>query len=530
MHVRDVSGGCRLGLLACVVSCLLGPAVARDARAGSAILPTGFTDARLVGALDDPVGLARVPDAPSRPTRILFVEQHSARVRMALGGIVSTLGTVPGVQATDGERGLLGIVVDPNFPAAPYCYVHATDTRFGNKIVVSRFTLTGDLAGTGSGALAFDPASRYDLIRNLPDDAVNHNGGTVRFGPDGMLYVSLGDDAVRCNAQLVTVLAGKILRLDASRLPAGPGGPAPYALLIPPGNPFATNPDSAARLVWTLGLRNPFRFHIDPANGDLFVADVGEGTWEEVTRFSAGGLNGGWPWREGPVAFASCSGSQPAVVEPLATYSHADGVAIIGAGVYRRPASGSERFPAEYDGNYFFIDYFSGIMRRRTGSGSTWAVPAAVPGQANAADWALSMENVADVLELPDGSLVYVRESEASAALTGEIRRIAYPVTVDVAAVAPSAVSFAPPRPTPGHGHVELAWSQPRTAVVRLVLYDAGGRAVRTLVSGATYPAGTHEREWDGDGDLGAQVAPGLYFARLDVGGEIRSARIMRLR
>ena len=114
---------------------------------------------------------------------------------MSRGGVVTTLGTVPGVRSTDTERGLLGIAVDPNFPSSPYIYIHATDNRFGTLIAISRFTLTGDLADTGTGALAFDPASRYDLIRNLPDLASNHNGGTVRFGTGRTLYVSIGDDA-----------------------------------------------------------------------------------------------------------------------------------------------------------------------------------------------------------------------------------------------------------------------------------------------------------------------------------------------
>ena len=449
---------------------------------------------------------------------------------MSRGGVVTTLGTVPGVRSTDTERGLLGIAVDPNFPSSPYIYIHATDNRFGTLIAISRFTLTGDLADTGTGALAFDPASRYDLIRNLPDVVSNHNGGTVRFGTGRTLYVSIGDDANNCNARLVGVLAGKILRLDVSRLPAGPGDPAPYALLTAAGNPFAANTDSLSPRVWASGLRNPFRFHVDPLTNDLFVGDVGENTWEEVTRFSAGGQNAGWPWREGPVAWSTCSGSQPAVVAPIVSYTHSDGVVVISGGVYRRPATGNVRFPLEYDGNYFFLDYYSGFMRRLSGSGSSWAAGPAATGQPNATDWASGMENVSDVLLMPDGSLLYARQSENSVALTGEIRRIANPVTLGVMPSPRASLSFAAPNPTPSRGPVALRWSQSTAAAARVTIYDVAGRTLRVVADRAPLIAGSHERSWDGNDSNGAAVAAGLYFAQLEVAGEVRRTRILLLR
>lgn len=504
--------------------------LAASSIAGTSLLPTGFTDTRLAGTLSNPIALALVPDAAAPAPRILFAEQRTARLRLLIGQTVTTVGTVPSVQSAEGERGLLGVTVDPGFPSRPYVYVHATDNRSGRNVVISRFTLTGDLTYSGNGALAFDAASRYDLLDDLPDNASNHNGGTVRFGPDGRLYVSIGDDAVSCNAQLLTVLAGKILRLDVSRLPSGPGGPAPYALLIPPGNPYATNPDSGARLVWVSGLRNPFRFHIDAGTGDLHVADVGEGTWEELTRFSAGGQNGGWPWREGPVAFGSCSGSQPASIAPIASYNHSEGVSIISAGVYRRPASGTERFPADYEGDSFYLDYYSGLMRRLTGSGSTWTPAPAAPGQPNSTDWAAGMNNVSDVLALPDGTLLYVRQSENYAANTGEIRRIAYEQTLDAPVGIASRTVFSAASPSPSKGRVRLAWTQPRAASARLSVFDASGRVMRVVETGAVLAAGAHQREWDGTDGSGASVRPGLYFARLEVAGESHQARVVLIR
>jgi glucose/arabinose dehydrogenase len=505
---------------------LISLGLAGDAAAGPATLPAGFVDTQLAGALDSPVSLAALP-GPGTP-RILFVEQKTARVRIFVGASVSTVGTVPDVSTAHYERGLLGVAVDPNFPIAPYVYVHATDARAGGRIAISRFTLTGDLGFSGSGTVTFDPASRYDLLVDLPDQNEYHNGGTVRFGPDGMLYASLGDDGSFCSAQNVDVPAGKILRLDTSGLPAGPGGPAPWALLTPADNPYAGNADSSARLVWVLGLRNPFRFHIDALNGDLFVADVGEALWEELSRF-VGGSNGGWPWREGPAPYASCGGTPAVFTEPIAVYDHSAGAAIMSAGVYRGPSQNSVRFPAEYDGNVFYLDYFTGFMRRLTGASTNWSTPAAVAGQPSAMDWATGMNQVADVVILSDGSLVFVRQSVGYAPLSGEIRRITYPQTADIPRLS-GPVAFAPPQPTPSRGAATLSWSQPVESPVRLTVLDVTGRLVRSLEAGSVLAAGTHQRVWDGRNTEGASVFAGVYFAHLETAGESRTVRIMQLR
>jgi glucose/arabinose dehydrogenase len=511
---------------AVVLSFCLAAAVA----AGPADLPTGFTDELIAGSLSEPVSLALIPDPPDVIPRVLFVEQRTARIRLIVGYDLFTVGTVPGVNSAADERGLLGIAVDPAWPVRPYVYIHATDNRSGTDVVISRFTLTGDLPGRVNGELTLDVASRRDLLNNLPDNADNHNGGTVRFGTDNRLYVSLGDDAVSCNAQDVGIPAGKILRLDTSRLPAGAGGPGPYAILIPPGNPFPAHPDSEARLVWTLGLRNPFRFHVDRQNGELFVADVGQNSWEEYTRFSAGGQNGGWPWREGPNAFITCSGTAPASIAPIAFYDHDDGIAVMSVGVYRRPATGSRRFPAEYDGNAFYSDYYTGFIRRLVGSGSSWSPAPVVPGQPNSTDWATGFENVPDVLHMPDGSLWYCRQFTSTG--PGEIRRISFPGTVDAETpvAAAAALTFAVPHPTPSRGRVTLSWTQPEEGAVRLVVYDAGGRVRRVLSDGDLHGAGPHSLEWDGLDRGGSPAPAGLYFAQVTVGEQTKRTRITLLR
>jgi glucose/arabinose dehydrogenase len=152
---------------------------------------------------------------------------------------------VPSVRSTGGEQGLLGIVVDPGFPARPYLYVHY-DYSGSATIRISRYTVAGDLGFTGDGSLTIDPLTRYDILTDIPDNASNHNGGTLRFGPDGMLYDSIGDDASSCQAQSLTVLAGKILRLNVSGLPSGGGGPPAKSLITPVDNPYVSNPNANA--------------------------------------------------------------------------------------------------------------------------------------------------------------------------------------------------------------------------------------------------------------------------------------------
>lgn len=497
--------------------------------AGAAQLPIGFTDTPLAQSLDQPVAIALVPDAAPQAPRVVFVEQKSAGVHVLVGTTVREVGTIPDVATAGGERGLLGVAVDPGFPGAPYLYVHATDSRAGGQIVISRFTLSGDLAFTGSGDLDLVAGSRYDLVTGLPDNNSNHNGGTVRFGPDGRLYASLGDDAVSCAAQSLTIPAGKILRLDTSRLPASGSGPAPFAILTPPDNPFATHADSLARLVYVLGLRNPFRFHVDAATGALFVADVGRSEWEEYNRFTTGGANGGWPWREGPDTYTTCGGQAPSTVEPIAWYGHGEGAAIVSAGIYRRPASGANRWPPEYDGDAFFIDYYSGFMRRISSQGANWVIPPPVAGQPSSNDWAMGMNAVSDVLAMPDGSLLYVRQAIDYAPFTGEIRRIAFPQTTGVPGAVPEGIALAAPRPAPSQGPVVLAWSQPERAAVRLVIHDVAGRNVQTVVD-AVHEPGSHEGVWNGRREDGGVVPPGVYLVRLEVGGTQRSARITMLR
>jgi glucose/arabinose dehydrogenase len=494
-------------------------------------VPTGFQDQLVAGSLVQAVGLAEVPDPPSDSTRrVLFVEQRSARVGLVLGGAVLTVGTVPGVAATENERGLLGIAVDPGWPARPWVYVYCTDGRTGHTIAISRFTLTGDLSYTGNGQLQFAASSRYDLRRDLQDTAPNHNGGTLRFGTDGYLYASLGDDASGCPARDSTKLVGKILRLDVSRLPAGAGGPAPFALLAPPGNPFAANADSSARLVWTLGLRNPFRFQVDSGTGALFIADVGENAWEELDRAATGGLDMGWPTREGPDPYSTCVPASPRpVTGPIASYAHPIGEAITAGPCYRRPASGAGRFPAAYDGNAFYLDYYSGFLWRIVGAGASWSAAAVVPGQGDPVHWGTGFTTVSDMIELSDGTIWYVAQFAPGSGVA-EVHRLVYSANGSVPPPPGSGFALSTPWPSPAHDQATIAWTQPAEATVQVTIHDIGGRLVRTLVARSSAPAGPHQVLWDGLDDAGRRARPGVYAVRVRVGDEHANTRVVLAR
>ena len=487
-------------------------------------VPQGISDVAVITGLPQPVGMAFLPDG-----RLLFIEQKTARVRLLVNGALAATDpvmTVPGVRTTGNEQGLLGIAVDPRWPAKPYIYVHY-DWNAATTIHLSRFTATGDLTGTGNGALSIDPATRFELITDIPDDALNHNGGTLRFGPDSMLYESLGDDASGCPAQDTVSLRGQILRLDVRRLPGGAGGPPPRDTLVAAGNPFATHPNANARLVWALGLRNPFRFHIDPATGALAIGDVGENREEEMDVGTAPGRDYGWPLFEGDLTFINCAGASTGpFMTPVYEYPHVVGsYAVIGGPRYRAPAGATASFGPGYDGDIFFNDYYYGFLRRLKFQSGQWALAPVVTGQPNVTDWGTGFDAVSDWLIGPDGSLWYCKQFVSFQAGTGQIRRLVPTVALGTGAPGRDGVLEAP-RPNPAQGSVTFAYTLARSATrIDFDVLDVGGRRVAALA----VPAGTgrHEVRWDVPA---AGLREGVYLVRLRVGEATFTRRFTLLR
>jgi glucose/arabinose dehydrogenase len=238
-----------------------------------------------------------------------------------------------------GERGLLGIAFDPNFASNQFVYLYYTATTPTIHNRISRFTANGDVLMANSEMKLLD-------LNDL-SSATNHNGGAMHFGTDGKLYAGVGENANGPNAQTLTNLLGKLLRINTD--PAN---------LIPPDNPFVGTASGNNQAIWALGLRNPFTFAVQQGTGRIFINDVGENTWEEIDDGMKGG-NYGWPNNEGGMP------NIPGDLNPIFTYMHGSGLTAgnaITGGTFYNP--GTANFPPEFTGRYFFSDYTNNWIRQ----------------------------------------------------------------------------------------------------------------------------------------------------------------------
>ena len=243
-----------------------------------------------------------------------------------------------------GEQGLLSIALDPEFGANGYIYAHYSPSAEPGRTWLSRFETTGE-----GETLVIDPGSELVLLR-VRQPFTNHNGGTVLFGPDGMLYLGLGDggaaDDPYGHGQNLATYLGSVIRIDVR----GASPERPYA--VPSDNPFLEE-DGALPETWAYGLRNPWRMSFDRETGLLWAADVGQNRIEEISIIEAGG-NYGWNIMEGSRCFLPETGcNRTGLVLPVWEYSHDDGCSITGGYVYRGQA-----VPRLY-GWYVYSDFCS---------------------------------------------------------------------------------------------------------------------------------------------------------------------------
>ncbi len=397
--------------------------------AAAATVPDDFEDTMIINGLNLPVGLTFLPDG-----RMMFLEQTTAKIRLLVNGAIGStdpLVTVPSVYTSGNERGLLGIDVDPEWPSRPYIYIYYSHSGT-NTNYISMYTVTGDLSDPDSGNLQISPSSRYDIITDIPDNAFNHNGGTVRFGTDGMLYASMGDDATQCSAAETDDLRGMILRLDVSSMPGTGSGPPPKADITPSDNPFSG--DANTNLVFCYGLRNPFRFNVDRVSGDLYIGDVGLGSYEEVD-LATGGEDFGWPFREGPQIRNPSGCDEPGgpggseYDDPIHYYDRSGFSASIVSATYYRPENYpvDDSFPPEYNGDCFYVEYYQGWMVRIKDNGTGWAKADPVSGQPSDDHWATGLDGAADFQIGPDGAIYYcVQYGDGGGGSGGSLRRIAH--------------------------------------------------------------------------------------------------------
>ncbi|MDZ4805119.1 MAG: PQQ-dependent sugar dehydrogenase [Candidatus Eisenbacteria bacterium] len=439
----------------------------------SAALPTNFADQSVVTGLSQPAGMAFLPDG-----RMLIIEQKTRNVRLVLAGgaTADTTLIIADVNTSGNERGLLGMAIDPQWPTRPNIYFYFDQTPSIKNYIV-RYTATGDLSNGASSNLTL--GSRYNIMTDIPDAASNHNGGTLRFGIDGKLYASLGEDADACGAQNNTLLKGNILRLDIDNLPAGAGGPPAKSLITPVDNPFVGSANANTKLVFAFGLRNPFRFQIDSLTGILYIADVGQNTFEEIDECD-GGENFGWPNFEGNAFFSgTCPAASP--VGPIATYDRTGfaSASIISGPRYRRVCGGLYTFPADYEGDVFYSEYYQGFLRRLRNTAGTWAPAPGAPGQPNANDWATATTNVSDYAIGPDGAIYYCKQ------FTAGIRRIVY-TGLQPAGMVPTVMASAV-----SSSRIDITWSAPPNGGA-VVSYDVECRIPPAAFAlRANVPSGT---------------------------------------
>jgi len=298
----------------------------------------GFT--RVAGGFSSPTQVTSAHDGSGR----LFVVEQHGRVRIVIAGttLPAPFLDISSRVSCCEERGLLSIAFPPR--SVPKDTFWADYTDVNGDTTISRFSFSGDAAS----------ASSETVILKIAQPFANHNGGQLAFGPDGYLYIGMGDGGSagdpNNNGQNLGSLLGKILRIDVL------GSASPYG--IPPSNPF-TGSSSARPEIWAYGLRNPWRFSFDRKTGDLFIGDVGQGAWEEVDfqpAGAAGGANYGWRLTEGNHCYNPASGcSFAGITRPVAEYDHGGGnCSITGGFVYRG------RDFARLNGIYFYADYCSG--------------------------------------------------------------------------------------------------------------------------------------------------------------------------
>jgi glucose/arabinose dehydrogenase len=342
----------------------------------AASLPSGFAETQIASGIPAATAMAFAPDGR------LFVAEQAGKLRVIKNGVLLSQEFVSITVNSTGERGLLGVAFHPNFATNRYVYVYYTTASAPIHNRVSRFTASTsnpDVAAANSEEVILD-------LENL--SATNHNGGAMHFGADGKLYIAVGENAVTANSQTLNNRLGKMLRINDDGS-------------IPSDNPFYNQASGVNRSIWTLGLRNPFTFALQPGTGRMFINDVGGGAWEEINDGIAG-ANYGWPNCEG-----NCNPPNASYRDPVYQYANANApeCAITGGAFYNPPTA---QYPSDYVGDYFFADFCGGWIKRYD------------PASGVVTNFASGISAPVDLKVASDGSLYYLSRG------TGTVWRIRY--------------------------------------------------------------------------------------------------------
>jgi hypothetical protein len=347
-----------------------------------------------------------------------------------------------------------------------------------------------------------DPNSRLPIL-TLSQNGFYHKGGCIDFGHDGYLYISFGEDGTASNAQSLTTLKGKVLRIDVDN----PQGGMQYG--IPPDNPFEDNPNGYREEIYAYGFRNPWRFSFDSQEGQLWLADVGQNTWEEVDAVLKG-RNFGWPRMEGDVCYPqpnTCDTLGLDLVTPVYVYSHGGGGAsVTGGNVYRGLGVPS------LSGRYVYADYITGRI-----AALDYTVDP--PVNFNIDDGNL---NIAAFGEDAQHELYFTT-------FEGVIYRFDEAPT-GVSTRSPSIGAWRAVRPNPFQSNAMLEYALAQSGHATLEVFDVRGMRVATLVD-KKLATGEHVAEWNGRDNDGRAQPSGVYFCRLSVNGSpVGTRRIVLLK
>lgn len=390
----------------------LGPAVSAP-QVDAGTIPSDLQLTQIVGGLSSPVAVKDPGDGSGR----LFIVEQGGNIRIWDGSALLptpflSSSALTGLQTSGFEQGLLGLAFHPDFDTNRFFYVNYTRGSGSGETAITRFQVS-----SGNANLA-DPMSATDILV-VTQDFSNHNGGDIHFGPDGYLYIGMGDGGSggdpNNRAQDLGELLGKMLRIDVD------GTPAPGAVLcgqvqnygVPANNPFVGSA-GACDEIWAYGLRNPWRFSFDRSNGDMFIGDVGQNAWEEIDfqpGGSSGGENYGWRTMEGNHCFNPSSGcSMVGLVLPILEYSHSGGHCSVTGG-HRYTISSIPGL----QGTYFYADFCSNTI---------WLASESSPGVWSTSTWTdHGVWNITSFGEDAAGNLYVV------AAGSGNLSRVVSPST-----------------------------------------------------------------------------------------------------